>query len=166
MESSHKTSVSIIVPVYNALATIDRCIRSIINQTFADFELILVDDGSQDSSGAICDEMAYSDSRIRVLHQKNEGVSSARNNGMAQARGTWITFIDSDDWVGPDYLERLMAPVLADASIDMVIGGIRYYFVRKNKYSDMFRYTENKYSLINGHGMLIRDGILKNGCPA
>lgn len=165
MESSHKTSVSIIVPVYNALATIDRCIRSIINQTFADFELILVDDGSPDSSGAICDEMAYSDSRIRVLHQKNEGVSSARNNGMAQARGTWITFIDSDDWVGPDYLERLMAPVLADASIDMVIGGIRYYFVRKNKYSDMFRYTENKYSLINGHGMLIRDGILKNGCP-
>ena len=71
----------------------------------------------------------------------------------------------NDDWVGPDYLERLMAPVLADASIDMVIGGIRYYFVRKNKYSDMFRYTENKYSLINGHGMLIRDGILKNGCP-
>lgn len=96
--------ISIIVPVYNVEKYLQRCIESILAQTFADFELLLIDDGSKDKSGDICDEYAAKDSRIRVFHKKNGGVSSARNLGIEHTKGEWITFIDSDDWVNADYL--------------------------------------------------------------
>lgn len=89
--------ISIIVPVYNVEQYLPRCIDSIISQSFSDFELLLVDDGSKDRSGAICDEYARKDSRVRVFHQQNGGVSLARNVGLDNARGEWITFSDSDD---------------------------------------------------------------------
>ena len=99
--------VSIIIPVYNAEKFLHKCVDSILKQTFADFELILVDDGSPDGSGAICDAYAAKDSRVRVIHQKNQGQSVARNNAMEQMRGTWVMYVDSDDWMHPRTLELL-----------------------------------------------------------
>lgn len=91
--------ISVIVPVYNTEKYLDRCIQSILAQTYSNFELLLVDDGSTDSSGAICDRYAEQDSRVRVFHKPNGGVSSARNLGLDNAKGEWITFVDSDDWI-------------------------------------------------------------------
>ena len=90
-------SISIIVPVYNSEKTLNRCVDSILSQTFQDWELLLIDDGSTDRSGKLCDEYALKDQRIKVFHKKNGGVSSARNIGLDHAKGEWITFIDSDD---------------------------------------------------------------------
>lgn len=100
-------TISVIVPVYNAEKYIEECVSSIINQSFSDFELLLIDDGSTDSSGALCDSFAEKDSRIKVFHKKNEGVSSARNFGIEKSVGKWIVFIDSDDYVDKDYLKSL-----------------------------------------------------------
>ncbi len=109
--------ISIIVPVYNVEKYIDRCIKSILAQTFTDFELILVDDGSPDRCGEICDGYAESDNRIRVIHQKNSKLSAARNVGMDIAVGKWIAFIDSDDWIHKDYLKILINGALDDTDI-------------------------------------------------
>ena len=99
--------ISVIVPVYKSEAYLPRCIESILAQTFTDFELILVDDGSPDNCGAICDEYAIRDRRIRVIHKENGGASSARNAGLDVAIGDYIAFIDSDDTVSDAYLEEL-----------------------------------------------------------
>lgn len=101
--------VTVIVPIYNAERTLKRCVESILQQTFSDFELLLIDDGSTDKSGNICDEYAEKDSRIRVFHKKNGGVGSARNIGLDNTKGEWITFCDSDDYVEPDWLDIFMA---------------------------------------------------------
>lgn len=104
--------ISVVVPVYKVEAYLDRCVKSILAQTFEDFELILVDDGSPDNCGRLCDEWAARDSRIRVIHQQNGGLSAARNAGIdwvfANSHSTWFTFIDSDDWVHPQMLQRLL----------------------------------------------------------
>ena len=96
--------ISVIVPVYNVENYLPRCVDSILSQSFTDFELILVDDGSPDNSGKICDEYAEKDNRVRVFHKPNGGVSSARNLGLDNALGEFVTFIDSDDYVGREYL--------------------------------------------------------------
>ncbi|MDR2512875.1 MAG: glycosyltransferase family 2 protein [Puniceicoccales bacterium] len=101
--------ISIIVPVYGAENFLDRCIVSVLDQTFAGFELLLVDDGSPDESGEICEDYARKDKRIRVFHKENGGVSSARNLGLNEARGEWITFLDADDWLDSDYIEKFLA---------------------------------------------------------
>ena len=90
-------SVSIIVPVYNAEKTIERCVSSILNQTYKDFELLLLDDGSTDDSGRICDEYAKRDTRVRVCHKANSGVSDTRNQGIDMAEGEYLQFVDSED---------------------------------------------------------------------
>ena len=95
--------ISVIVPVYKAEKYLPQCIESILAQTFTDFELLLIDDGSPDRSGEICDEYVRKDHRIRVFHQQNRGVSAARNLGLEQAVGEYIAFVDSDDYVLPDY---------------------------------------------------------------
>lgn len=100
---NNNPKISIIVPVYNVEQYLPRCIYSILNQSFADFELLLIDDGSKDKSGAICDEYAAKDSRIRVFHKENGGVSSARNIGLENARGEWLSFIDGDDVITEGY---------------------------------------------------------------
>lgn len=97
--------VSIIVPVYNGEKFIARCVESVLAQTYTDFELILVNDGSKDNSGAICDNLAEKDGRIRVIHQENGGVSRARNRGLDVAQGDVIGFVDADDYVLPEFLE-------------------------------------------------------------
>ena len=98
--------ISVIVPVYNSEQTLHRCIDSILGQTYRNFELLLINDGSKDRSGEICDEYARQDSRVKVFHKENGGVSSARNVGLDNARGDWVTFVDSDDWVGDTYLDN------------------------------------------------------------
>ena len=99
--------ISIIVPVYNVEKYVKRCIESILEQTHKEFELIIVDDGSTDRSGEICDTLKKSDRRIRVIHQENGGLSAARNRGLTEAGGEYITYIDSDDYVDASYLETL-----------------------------------------------------------
>ena len=91
--------VSVIVPLYNAEKFAKRCIESVLKQTFQNYELILVDDGSKDRTGEICDQYAEKESRIKVIHKKNGGVSSARNTGLEIAEGEWVTFLDADDWI-------------------------------------------------------------------
>lgn len=100
--------VSIIVPAYNCIKSLEYCVRSIQQQTYTGFELILVDDGSIDGSGELCDKFAAADSRIKVIHKPNGGVSAARNAGIDAATGKYITFCDSDDYLEPDYLETLV----------------------------------------------------------
>ena len=112
--------LSVIVPIYNAEKYLEKCIESICQQTYRDLDIILIDDGSQDQSGAICDQFKAIDGRIRVFHKENGGVSSARNRGLDVAQGEYITFIDSDDWINPDLLERLMAQI---GQADMAVGG-------------------------------------------
>lgn len=112
--------VSIIVPVYNAEKSIRRCVESVLNQGFEEFELILVDDGSKDSSGQICDEYAGKDGRVHVFHKENSGVSDTRNMALQHARGTYIQFMDSDDWITPD-ATSLMVRAARESACDMVI---------------------------------------------
>lgn len=103
--------ISVIVPVYNVEKYLNECVDSILAQTFTDFELILVDDGSRDNSGAICDEYASKDERISVIHQENQGQAASRNTAVAIAKGEWIHFVDSDDLIHPQMLEILYSAV-------------------------------------------------------
>ncbi|GHU72400.1 hypothetical protein FACS189450_10130 [Spirochaetia bacterium] len=119
--------ISIIVPVYKVEKYLRRCLDSIIEQTFIGFECILVDDGSPDGCPAICDEYAKKDSRFVVIHQANTGVSAARNAGLDIARGDWIWFVDSDDWLEPNALETLYAKQ-QETGADIVIGGSYWHF--------------------------------------
>ena len=123
LEQSVKTSptISVIVPVYNAEKYLHRCIDSVLAQTYKDFELLLIDDGSKDSSGAICDEYAAKDTRVRVFHKENGGVSSARNLGLDNAQGEWITFVDSDDYIEENFLESFEGNLDADLVVGNMI---------------------------------------------
>ena len=112
--------VSIIVPVYNVQNYLDRCLKSLINQTLKDIEIILVDDGSPDLCPEMCDAFAAKDSRIHVVHKKNGGLSSARNAGMAVATGKFIGFVDSDDSVDPEMYDK-MSTILVRENVDFVM---------------------------------------------
>lgn len=102
--------ISIILPVYNTEKYLERCINSIVNQSYNDLEIIIIDDGSTDGSARICDEWREKDSRIKVIHKQNEGVSVARNTGLEISKGDFIFFIDSDDYINNNYLlEKLMS---------------------------------------------------------
>ena len=123
---SIQPTISVIVPVYKVEQYLPACINSILAQTYTDFELILVDDGSPDSCGAICDSYAARDPRIRVIHQENMGLSGARNSGMDTARGEFITFVDSDDVVLPLYLEFLLRAAI-DGNTDLSVCRLREF---------------------------------------
>lgn len=112
--------ISVIVPVYNMEKYLEKCVRSILDQDYKDIELILVDDGSKDSSPAMCDEFAKQDERIKVIHKQNGGQGSARNMGLDIAKGEYISFIDSDDWVEPDMYTNLIA-VAQENNADLAI---------------------------------------------
>lgn len=109
--------ISVIVPVYNAEKYLQRCVDSILAQTFTDFELLLIDDGSKDKSGEICDEYVRKDDRVKVFHKENGGVSSARNLGLDNAQGIYVTFVDADDWIDMNYFP---AEFLKDNKWDVV----------------------------------------------
>ena len=112
--------VSIIIPVYNAEATLRRCVLSVLGQQYGDFELLLIDDGSSDGSGGMCDEFARRDARVRVVHKQNAGVSAARNDAMRLARGRYLQFLDSDDWITPD-ATRLLVTTAQQTGCEMVV---------------------------------------------
>ena len=120
-----KVRVSVIIPVYNVEKYLDACIESVCNQEMRDIEIIVVDDGSTDGSAAICKEWADRDTRIRLLYQRNQGVSLARNNGIKAAMGDWIAFVDSDDWLSPVYLSTLYQTAVRD-DVDVSICGLFY----------------------------------------
>ena len=119
-----RLKISIIVPVYNVEQYIQQCLNSLVNQTYNNLEIILVNDGSIDNSGKICDEYAQKDRRIKVIHQKNSGVSSARNNGLNMVTGDYIMFIDPDDWIEVNACERLIK-ILKKDNLDVLI--FNYY---------------------------------------
>lgn len=114
--------ISVIIPVYNAEATLKKCVDSVLKQQYADFEVILVDDGSKDGSLQICEEYARRDSRVTVIHKENGGVSSARNRGLDIAKGTWVTFVDSDDYLGDGFLqnEELTADIVFGSYLNVI----------------------------------------------
>ena len=107
-----KPTISVVVPVYNVEKYLDRCVESILAQSFSDFELILVDDGSPDRCPVMCDEWAQKDSRISVIHKSNGGLPDARNAGIAKAEGKYMAFVDSDDWVEKDFLQTLYTGIV------------------------------------------------------
>ena len=125
--------ISVIVPVYNTEKYLDECIQSILSQTFTDFELLLVDDGSTDGSGNICDKYAIQDERVKVFHQENQGVTSARRKGLENAKGEYVCFVDSDDTITVDALEILLDKmdgkidvVVSDSNFERIITGIDF----------------------------------------
>ena len=123
--------ISVIVPVYKAEQYLDRCVKSILEQTYQNFELILVDDGSPDNSPSLCDEWAKNDNHIYVIHKENGGASSARNAGLKIAKGRWIAFADSDDWLDRTALKTLY-DLANQYNVPMAIGGMRVV----QKYTD------------------------------
>ena len=125
-------AISVIVPVYNVEKTLDRCVKSILSQTFQDFEIILIDDGSTDQSGLLCDRYAHQDLRISVIHKANEGLGPTRNAGIRAARGTYVYHCDSDDWLEPDLLE-LAYRRLEESQADCAIFGYQIFTERQGK---------------------------------
>lgn len=166
------SEVSVIVPVYNTEKYLRRCIDSVLEQLFLDFELLLVDDGSTDGSGTICDEYVRKDSRVRVFHKPNGGVSSARNVGLENAVGKWVVFVDSDDWVKTDYLKNLLSHVVE--GVDLVVSfpevflqngsyKIEHYsecMINKNNFGQMFS-SNDLQEHTSPWGKLYRASIVK-----
>lgn len=139
-------TVSIIVPLYNGEAVLNRCVDSILKQTYTDFELILVDDGSQDASASICDEYRAKDERVRVIHKENTGVSHSRNLAIQEARGTYLQFVDCDDWLSPEATGLLISAAQA-YPCDLVV-------------SDFYRVIDNRIAHkgdIQENGLLSRE---------
>lgn len=145
--------ISVIVPVYNTEKYLHRCIDSILAQTFTDFELLLIDDGSKDNSGAICDEYAAKDQRVRVFHKKNGGVSSARNLGLNNAKGKWITFVDADDYVKSEYLSNLLDHTHIGA--DLIFSYAEFHYangeIQKEYYPKQIITNENFHLAFTEH---------------
>lgn len=129
---------SVVVPVYNVENYLDRCVESLIKQTLNDIEIILVDDGSPDNCGKMCDEYAKKDSRVVVIHKKNGGVSAARNDGILKATGEWIIFCDSDDWMETDALEKMYNAGTSN-NADVVLADV--YLIRgdERKYNKYYK---------------------------
>lgn len=172
-----KGLVSIIVPVYNVEKYLRPCLDSILAQTYANIEIILVDDGSKDSSGAICDEYAAKDNRIHVVHKENGGVSKARNAGIGCAQGEYLSFIDGDDTVDSDYIE-IMYKEIVDSDFEFVRlswerGGTIYtYHVKYDKHGkcvidennfDDLHLCENRWGLFRAESQVRFNETLKNG---
>lgn len=125
---------SVIIPIYNVEKYLRECVDSVLSQTFEDFELILVNDGSKDNSGAICDEYAQKDSRVKVIHKENGGLSDARNVGTSVANGKYVVYIDSDDYVsGTDFLEKIYEKSQNDT--DIICYKFRKYFEDSNTFA-------------------------------
>ena len=161
MVTSNMPIISIIIPVYNVAAYLPTCIESVQNQSFKEIEILLVNDGSTDDSPQICDQYALGDSRIRVIHQKNRGVSCARNAGIDVAQGHYITFVDSDDWVAPDYL-RLLYEALQNTP-EASISFCEYYNVKDGVETINAPFNESRiYKANEAIGELYQDQKIKN----
>lgn len=159
--------ISIIVPVYNVEESFFRkCIDSLINQTVADIEIILINDGSTNNSPQLCDQYAKKDSRIKVFHQENQGVSVARNKGISEATGEWITFVDPDDWVELDMCEKLINN-LKDGNYDILV--FSYFEVYENRINKILWGKQKSYDLAQNEYEILQNNILsynKNFMPS
>lgn len=134
--------ISFIIPVYNVVPYLEHCVRSILSQRYRDIELLLINDGSTDGSAALCDELSTSDKRIRVIHQHNQGLSAARNNGLAAARGEYIVFVDSDDyWYDCEDLSSLVSIAESSPSLEVIGFNCRYYYPKTGRYVDWLPYS-------------------------
>ena len=135
--------ISFVIPIYKVEKYLSECVESILAQTYKDFEILLVDDGSPDNCPALCDEWAAKDCRIKALHKPNGGLSDARNYGLEYASGDYVIFVDSDDfWVGKDSLEKLMAVVKAHPECDFISFNCSYYYPSTNTYKKWVAYDE------------------------
>lgn len=142
--------ITIIIPIYNAEKYLRKCLDSIMNQTHKSIEVLLINDGSRDNSGKICDEYEKKDERIKVIHKENEGVSVARNIGLKNAKGEYIAFIDADDYVEKEYLEKLLRK-LKDHNVECIICGYnRIYGNSIEKISKDKSYTLSKIEFLDG----------------
>lgn len=141
--------ISVIVPVYNAEKTLHKCIDSILGQSYKDWELLLIDDGSTDASATICDEYAQLDNRIRAFHKQNGGVSSARNVGLKNARGEWIAFVDSDDELLPCALDVFFSGAKYRANIDLVSVGYEVYSTNGDFFSTLDEKNKNEQQVFD-----------------
>ena len=142
--------ISVIVPVYNVEAYLERCVESIFHQTYTNFELILINDGSTDSSGRMCDHLADQHENIKVYHIENAGVSNARNVGIQLATGVWITFVDSDDFVTKDYLATL-ASAVEGGNVGFVIASLHH--IKNGIVTDLLPYSGRKELWSTGETM-------------
>ena len=150
-----KPAVSVVIPVYNVEAYLRECVDSALNQTMEDLEIILVDDGATDSSGAICDEYAEKDPRIRVIHQENGGLSAARNRGLDAATGEYVYFLDSDDYILPHALEKLRKLAEKEGA-DVVFFDASVFFTDCQPDPEVYRYERSRaYGAKNGRAMLL-----------
>lgn len=145
-----KPLISVIIPIYNSEKYFDRCLNSILNQTYQNIEILLINDGSIDNSAKLCDMVAMKDKRIKVVHQTNKGVSSARNRGLDIANGEYITFIDSDDWIDRDAIEYLYENLINNNS-DLSIYSFNKEYDNKKSYSNDF--TENIINMNKKQGI-------------
>ena len=158
--------ISIIVPVYNVENYLSKCVESILGQEEQEWELILIDDGSEDGSALICDRYAGRDSRIVVVHKENEGVSVARNVGLSLARAEWICFVDSDDWVEPGYLSDMLAWVADEFTV--VYGSVILDYEGDRHSSIALNYKEGDSCELTGKDaarFLLGNRIIENGWP-
>lgn len=148
--------ISVIIPVYNVEEYLRECVDSVLKQTYQAFEIILVDDGSTDTSGDICDAYAKKDKRIQVIHQKNQGQAVARNTGFAVAKGKYIYFIDSDDWIVPETLEKLMKKAEQEKA-EVVFFDANSFTEQSEKFHVEQRYLrKHEYSTDLGYNVLER----------
>lgn len=141
-------SVSVIIPVYNAEKYLDQCLESVVNQTHTDLEIILVNDGSKDSSGALCDSWAEKDDRIKVIHKPNSGVAATRNMGTAAATGQWILHLDSDDWYEQNNLIETLLNKAEETDSDIVCFNYRRYFENSKTFSDVLCRTNGNEATV------------------
>ena len=151
--------ISIIVPVYKAEKYINQCIDSILNQTFTDFELLLINDGSPDKSGQICEKYAILDNRIQVLNKENSGVSETRNMGLEKAKGEWIIFVDSDDWLVSDCLETCIEFV-RNNDIDL----LQFNFSRINDAHKVLFNSKGQTPILNNYDYIKENKLIVTAC--
>lgn len=143
-----KERISVVVPVYNVEQYLEKCVNSIINQTYKNLEIILVDDGATDKSGKLCDELAKLDNRIMVYHKKNGGLSDARNYGVERATGDYIGFVDGDDYIDAEMYEKLYEAIkkenvdVAECNLKIIYSDRVELFTEKKYYSV---YTKQEY---------------------
>ena len=150
--------ISVIVPVYKVEPYLRQCVDSILNQIYQDIEVLLIDDGSPDGCGEICDEYARKDNRVRVFHTENRGLSATRNLGLREANGEYIGFVDSDDWIEPDMYELLLRRIQETGADISVCGG----WYEAIDYRREFAFTEAVYTHIESLEHLV-DGGINNG---
>lgn len=156
MQENQNPTISVVIPVYNVEAYLRECVDSVLNQTMEDFEIILVDDGATDSSGRICDEYACKDARIRVIHRENGGLSAARNTGLDAASGEYVYFLDSDDYIAPDTLEKLLALAEKERA-DVVFFDAWVFFTDCEPDPKVYQYHRSRdYGAMPGRDMLLQ----------